>query len=73
MTVARHFHLDLQVFNLLLSERVIFGPVPCNSRSELAIFALIAHDFGVDLMTCGKSSSFSYGPYYFLVGSLLFS
>ena len=49
VSVARHFHLDLVVFNLPLFERAIFGPVPSNFRFELAIFALIAHDFGVDL------------------------
>ena len=49
MSVARHFHLDLVVFNIPLFERAIYGPVPSNCRFELAIFALIANDFGVDL------------------------
>ena len=49
VSVARHFHLDLVVFNIPLFERAIFGPVPSNCRFELAIFALIANDFGVDL------------------------
>ena len=49
VTVARHFHLGLVVFNLPLFERAIFGPVPGNFRFELAIFALISHDFGIYL------------------------
>ena len=49
VSVVRHFHLDLVVFNIPLFERAIFGPVPSNCRFELAIFALIANDFGVDL------------------------
>ena len=49
VSVVRHFHLDLVVFNIPLFERAIFGPVPSNCRFELVIFALIANDFDVDL------------------------
>ena len=45
VSVARHFHLDLVVFNLPLFERAIFGPVPGDFRFELAIVAPISHDF----------------------------
>ena len=49
VSVVRHFHLDLVVFNIPLFERAIFGPVPSNCRFEVAIFALIANNFGVDV------------------------
>ena len=49
VSLARHFHLDLVVFNLPLFGPAILGSVPRNFRFELAIFALISHDFGVDL------------------------
>ena len=49
MSVARHFHLDLVVFNLPLFEPEILGPVSRNFRFKLAIFALISHNFGVNL------------------------
>ena len=43
--LARHFHLNLVVFNLPLFARSIFGPVPSNFRFKLAIVAPISHDF----------------------------